>query len=282
MKSFFLTLLATTVLTAMLFSCSSKQTYDSEPAEVILEPSIHAHDSDYYSPVHEFTDRDGYRSIGFESYGWCTPWYYTLYSPSGSLLMALSCASEDGELHGYKIVYGSDGMVEDVIVIDDSNLKDNKYLNLPSSEKGYTKTLRSWLSDPYFEITHYRIKRDNEGNPWQIGSIYVPDGYSVKYFISEWGPFWDDDIRGGRLAFMVQLEELDKEGRSTVDYLYVDDHLVAEKAYWNGVFIKARYYDSRGCFDGIYDDRNADVLNEAFWHYIGERTADKPWYIDKK
>lgn len=280
MKKAFHTLLTAILLTTVLFSCSSKQSNDPAGAEVILDPSIDSHDNDSYNPIHEFTDRDGYKSIGFECYGMCTPWYYTLYSPSGSLLMALSCASEEGELHGYKIVYGSDGKVEDIIAMDDSIFDDNKYLEPPSYEKGYTKTLRRWLSDPYFEARHFKIKRDSEGNPWQIGDISVPSGYTAKYFIDEWGPFWDDDLRGGRLAFMVLLEELDKEGRSTVDYLYVDGHLVAEKAYWNGAFIKALYYDDCGRFDGIYDDRDADVLNEAFWHYIGFRTAEKPWYID--
>jgi hypothetical protein len=282
MKKDFLTLLAATIISAILFSCSSSPSYDPEGAEVLLEPSIYANDSDYYTPVHAFTDRDGYKSVGFESYGMCTPWYYTLYSPSGNLLMALSCASEDGELHGYKMVYGPDGKVEDVIAMDDSIYEDQKSLDPPSYEKGYTQVLRRWLSDPYFEVTHFRIKRDSEGNPEKIGGVYVPHGYTAKYFISEWGPFWGDDIRGGRLAFMVLLEEQDKEGRSTVDYLYVDDHLVAEKAYWNGVFIKALYYDGQGHFDGIYEDRDADVFNEAFWHYIGERTEDTPWYLDQQ
>lgn len=75
------------------------------------------------------------------------------------------------------------------------------------------------------------------------------------------------------------MEEQDKAGRSTVDYLYIDGKLAAELAYWNGVFIKALYYHD-GHYDGIDNNRDQNVLWQTFIH---ERSSqlETPWYIDR-
>lgn len=59
------------ILTMVMSGCSPERMNDPVGTEVILIPGIEdTLGDDPYNPYHEFTDRDGYKSIGFE-----TPWY---------------------------------------------------------------------------------------------------------------------------------------------------------------------------------------------------------------
>ena len=75
------------------------------------------------------------------------------------------------------------------------------------------------------------------------------------------------------------MEKQEKEGRSSVDYLYHDGELMAELAYWNGVFIKALYYQN-GHFDGINDDCNQNVFEEINERFCNGSQMKNPWYIN--
>lgn len=47
--------------------------------------------------------------------------------------------------------------------------------------------------------------------------------------------------------------------------------------YWNGIFIKALYYNQEGHFDGISEDRSTDVFEDSYWHY--HNTGVFQWYL---
>ena len=124
---------------------------------------------------------------------------------------------------------------------------------------------------------NFEIERDEEGNVAKVGNLEVPYGFTAKYYLSQWGPFWVSDIDGGCISFFVELIDNNIEG-SSVNYLYMDNHLIAEKAYWKGTFIKARTYNYMGCMVETYTDRNINLLDQTFYDF-----TDTPrWYIDEK
>lgn len=112
----------------------------------------------------------------------------------------------------------------------------------------------------------YVIKRDADGNVLSVGNTDVPYGYSARYYISEWGPFWDSDIKGGDLGFFVMMESVDKVG-DYVNYLYKEDKLVAELLYSNVFLQKARTYNRHGAMVQVYEHVDADFLTNAFYDY---------------
>lgn len=234
-----------------------------------------------YSSDHElagYTDKEGYRLVFNEELYNCLPHYYALYTPANNLKLILACCSECGELSGYKVNYETDGSIREVVAIEDvvfSEIEEE-----PFPERVTTRILKKWVKDQDLEGVHYAISRDDSGIVTAIGDIDVPRGYSASYFITEWGEFWTSDIRGGKLGFFVQLKEDDKEGRSTVDYLYYDGRLVAEHAYWNGVPIKSLSYDRDGHFMGIKDESNGngDVLWDVWENYNFKNPP--AWYLN--
>lgn len=63
---------------------------------------------------------------------------------------------------------------------------------------------------------------------------------------------------------------------SYVNYLYQNNHLVAELAYWKGTFIKARTYNHDGCMVHQYNDRNINIEDQTFQDWEEETK----WYVD--
>lgn len=257
--------------------CSFNSMTDPDNAEVIYEPSV-IEDSEAFD-VFAFTNRSGYKSIAVDHTSFAFTDYYALYSPASNLKMVLAGCSECCSMAGYKIEYDNEGKVREVIAVEDvdSNNKTPYYSRI-ASYKDNTAALKKWMLDKSMERNHYEIVRNEYGQVTAIGSVQVsPYYYTAKYFIKEWGPFWSSDVNGGKLAFFVLLEAKNKENCSSVDYLYADDHLVAELAYWNGVFIKALYYNQEGHFDGISEDRSTDVFEDSYWHY--HNTGVFQWYL---
>ena len=125
------------------------------------------------------------------------------------------------------------------------------------------------------EAIRFLICRNQEKVVTKVGNIDVPSGYKAKYYLCEWGPFWSHDIDGGVISFFVKLECQEKDG-SYVDYLYVNDNLLAELAYWKGKFIKARTYNNMGALVNQYNDRNMNILDQAFYDYY----SSTKWYVD--
>lgn len=256
-------------LAFLAISCAGSDGSGNDPvdAERIYEP-------DTTAALTKYVDKGGYKMVYNEEPFNCRPHFFALYTPSDNLKLILAACSECGDLAGYKIIYDIDGKVCDVIVIDDIEFDQDPY-----PEKDGIRVLKNWMNTPEFEGEHFTIVRDEAKNITSVGSIDVPSGYTASYCIKEWGEFWTSDIRGGKLAFFVQLVEKDKEGRSTVDYLYCDGHLVAELAYWNGAMIKALYYDQKGHFQGIKEECDS---NSIFWDLWKTIYFSDPvrWYVD--
>ena len=224
----------------------------------------------------EFTSSDNYTLTIVEHTTHASSEFCLLRTPNGNLCLIASGAQESCALSGYRIDYNSDGKVKCVSYL--GRLDEDEYRKLDGNN-GNVEIMKRWLETSRHSDNsiNFEIERDEEGNVAKVGNLEVPYGFTAKYYLSQWGPFWVSDINGGCIGFFVELIDNDIEG-SSVNYLYMDNHLIAEKAYWKGTFIKARTYNHRGCMVETYTDRNINLLDQTYYDF-----SDSPrWYIDEK
>ena len=224
----------------------------------------------------EFTSSDNYTLTIVEHTTHASSEFCLLRTPNGNLCLIASGAQEACGLSGYRIDYNPDGKVKCVSYL--GYLDEDEYRKLDGNN-GNVEIMKRWLETSRHSDNsiNFEIERDEEGNVAKVGNLEVPYGFTAKYYLSQWGPFWVSDIDGGCIGFFVELIDNDIEG-SSVNYLYMDNHLIAEKAYWKGTFIKARTYNHRGCMIETYTDRNINLLDQTFYDF-----TDSPrWYIDEK
>lgn len=265
------------LLSSTLFvSCNhgSEQYNDTDP---IKGESIYIDSYNY--DIDEFdntdsTSKDGYslRYITHKAFAFSE--LYKLYTPNGNLRLVASMGSEELLIKGYRIDYEMDGSVSCVSYL--GYLEEEKLY--PSSSESYDISLfNNWLKQSQIDdnAVRYVVQRDENKKIRQIGSVFVPSGYNAKYYLSPWGPFWSSDLDGGIISFFVLLDKEKKDG-SYVNYLYCNNKLIAELAYWNGTFIKARTYNYLGGLVDKYTDRDIDVENQAFYDYY----VIPQWYIE--
>ena len=224
----------------------------------------------------EFTSSDNYTLTIVEHTTHASSEFCLLRTPNGNLCLIASGAQESCALSGYRIDYNSDGKVKCVSYL--GRLDEDEYHKFDGNN-GNVEIMKRWLETSRHSDNsiNFEIERDEEGNVAKVGNLEVPYGFTAKYYLSQWGPFWVSDIDGGCIGFFVELIDNDIEG-SSVNYLYMDNHLIAEKAYWKGTFIKARTYNHRGCMVETYTDRNINLLDQTFYDF-----TDSPrWYVDEK
>ena len=224
----------------------------------------------------EFTSSDNYTLTIVEHTTHASSEFCLLRTPNGNLCLIASGAQEACGLSGYRIDYNPDGKVKCVSYL--GYLDEDEYRKLHGNN-GNVEIMKRWLETSRHSDNsiNFEIERDEEGNVAKVGNLEVPYGFTAKYYLSQWGPFWVSDINGGCIGFFVELIDNDIEG-SSVNYLYMDNHLIAEKAYWKGTFIKARTYNHRGCMVETYTDRNINLLDQTFYDF-----TDTPrWYINEK
>ena len=220
-------------------------------------------------------DADGYRLQIIRHNSFAFTDLCKLFSPAGRMLLIASGCQECGSLGGYWIDYDSRGRV--VKVCSTETCYDLEFLN----EKGEkaVKQARQWLNESKSAKpeVRYEIVRDTTGNVVRAGNVCVPNGFKGRFYVKEWGPFWVSDLSGGVLAFFVVLENEETADRSYVNYLYANNHLVAELAHWNGTFIKARTYNRYGAMVQQYDDRDVDIHSMTYYDF----NEETKWYADK-
>lgn len=224
----------------------------------------------------EFTSSDNYTLTIVEHTTHASSEFCLLRTPNGNLCLIASGAQEACGLSGYRIDYNPDGKVKCVSYL--GYLDEDEYRKLDGNN-GNVEIMKRWLETSRHSDNsiNFEIERDEEGNVAKVGNLEVPYGFTAKYYLSQWGPFWVSDINGGCIGFFVELIDNDIEG-SSVNYLYMDNHLIAEKAYWKGTFIKARTYNDMGCMVETYTDRNINLLDQTFYDF-----TDTPrWYINEK
>ena len=224
----------------------------------------------------EFTSSDNYTLTIVEHTTHASSEFCLLRTPNGNLCLIASGAQEACGLSGYRIDYNPDGKVKCVSYL--GRLDEDEYYKFDGNN-GNVEIMKRWLETSRHSDNsiNFEIERDEEGNVAKVGNLEVPYGFTAKYYLSQWGPFWVSDINGGCIGFFVELIDNDIEG-SSVNYLYMDNHLIAEKAYWKGTFIKARTYNYMGCMVETYTDRNINLLDQTFYDF-----TDTPrWYIDEK
>lgn len=223
----------------------------------------------------EFTSSDNYTLTIVEHTTHASSEFCLLRTPNGNLCLIASGAQESCALSGYRIDYNPDGKVKCVSYL--GRLDEDEYRKFDGNN-GNVEIMKRWLETSRHSDNsiNFEIERDEEGNVAKVGNLEVPYGFTAKYYLSQWGPFWVSDIDGGCIGFFVELIDEDIEG-SSVNYLYMDNHLIAEKAYWKGTFIKARTYNYQGCMVAKYDDREINLLDQSFYDY-----SETPrWYIDE-
>lgn len=201
--------------------------------------------------------------------------FYCLYSPAGNLRLMAAGASEMADVYGYLLSYNSKGQIDSISVLKplgDIVADGISKLTVKSAHELFQQWILNKNSNQY----SYPVLRDSIGKVVAIGKVAIKDDYKAKLYIKEWGPFWTSDIRGGELGiFVLQEYQGDKSG-SYVNYLYQNDQLVAELAYWKGTFIKARTYNHNGSMVHQYNDRNINIEDQTFQDWEEE----PKWYVD--
>lgn len=201
--------------------------------------------------------------------------FYCLYSPAGNLRLMAAGASEMADVYAYLISYNPKGQVDSISLLKPLGDMVEDGISKLSVKTAHDSFLK-WIQNKNSIQYGYPVLRDSIGKVIAIGKVAIKNNYKAKLYIKEWGPFWTSDIRGGALGiFVLQEYQGDKSG-SYVNYLYQDDHLVAELAYWKGTFIKARTYNHNGCMVHQYNDRNINIEDLTF-----EDWDEEPkWYVD--
>lgn len=263
------------ILCALLLASCMSWNEDADPVdgEQIYTPSYTSDEDDF--DVTESTSPDGHKGIEVEHKHFAFTDYMALYSPHGNLEMVVAGASEACAVYGWKITYDNDGYVTEVCeVIPTFYDSDDSFTFKPNYSLAENlirmKKVRSHSGKKIV------INRNEDGKVMKVGNLEVPYGYEAHYFISEWGPFWGSDVSGGDLCFFTIMESRDTQG-SYVNYLYFEDKLIAELAYWNGVFIKWRTYNRDGVMVNQSNDRNVDIMYETYEDFNEEPI----WYIDE-
>lgn len=271
-----LLLITGSIVLALFASCTKEESRieanDPANAECIFTASVDEQSEGFQT--YTDTSSDGYQltTIQHESFAFTD--FYQLTSPNGNLRLVASGCSEACAITGYTIDYTPDGKVSSVNHIGD--LDDNEYRKLYDTD-GSAEIIRDWLftSSQSDQTEKYAIQRNESGEVTQVGTVEVPLDYRARYYLSEWGPFWQSDLSGGVLGFFVLLESEETEG-SYVNYLYCNNRLIAELAYWQGKFIKARTYNRSGVMVRQYSDRDMNVQEQAFSDY----SEPPKWYVE--
>lgn len=280
---------------SILLSCSNQRKYGEDPqnGECVFEPTRKGSNDDFFKSQggilesnaneshEEFTKSvetsdDKFKLISIEHNTFAYTEYYQLYSPKGNLRLIASGAQEAGVVTTiYRIDYNVDGYVSNVSLL--RHLEDDT--DYSNNDDDFIEIMKRCLYISFQNNTgkNYEIKRDENNEISSIGTIEIPYGYKPKFKIAEWGPFWSSDLNGGMLGFFVLLESQNTDG-SYLNYLYYDNKLIAELAYWKGTFIKARTYNSYGAFVSQYSDRDLDILFQTYFDY----DMSSQWYVDKK
>ncbi len=276
----------TTILTVLVCSCTKQKSascdsliesmWGNDPnntEEVYYQSPLDSVNEDFREVSYKNLDGSVTRNISTSTF--VDTKFYRLYSPKGNLRLIVAGASEMADVYGYQISYNTKGVVDSISLLKPlcDIVKDGISKLSPSSAHDLFK---QWMQSPKSIQHNYVVKRDSSDNVIAIGNVIIRDDYRAKFYIQEWGPFWTSDIRGGTLGiFVLQEYQGDKSG-SYVNYLYQDDHLVAELAYWKGTFIKARTYNHYGCMVRQYNDRNIHIEDQAFedWEEVPK------WYVD--
>lgn len=279
-------ILITAILTALVCSCTKQKSASIDPArnslwgndpknaeQVYSQHPLNPNNEDFKEVVYKNSDGSVTRQISTSTF--VDTKFYTLYSPTGNLRLIVAGASEMADVYGYLVSYTPKGQIDSISLLNPLGdiVEDGISKLSPSSAHDLFK---QWMQSPKSIQHSYVVKRDSIGKVVAIGNVTVRDGYQAKLYIKEWGPFWTSDIRGGALGiFVLQEYQGDKSG-SYVNYLYQDDHLVAELAYWKGTFIKVRTYNHYGCMVHQYNDRNIHIEDQVF-----EDWSETPmWYVD--
>lgn len=225
--------------------------------------------------VTEEQGTDGSRCVNIEHLTFAATMHYRLYDPDGALRIVAAGPQEQVGMNGYRIDYDEAGRVSNIIYIGS--------MNDPFDEmerEGSVAVMKRWLAESLEASPQLPdsvcVSRDEEGNIVGMDNIYVPDGYRAKLLIREWGPFWESDLWGGNLQSFVLLEKYKDIKGSHVNWLYLNGKLLAEMAYWDGVFIKARTYNRSGSMVSVYADRNVDLWDQTYYDY----TESPMWYVE--
>ncbi len=249
---------------------------DPEGAESIYECGITSDTEDF--TIEEVEDPDGSKCVRIVHQSFPKSYHYRLFSPNGNLRIIAFGSEQQCGMSGYRMDYDADGTICNVINLGEHN-DDKSGKN--GVEESSVAIMKRWLREslivePEGSDSTF-LRRDENGNITSMRDIDIPYGCRARLFIREWGPFWYSDVHGGLMGFFVMVEHMEHTEGSYVDYLFYEGKLIAELAYWKGVFIKARTYNQRGVMVNMYSDRDIDIVAKAYEDYM---TDNPMWYVD--
>ena len=200
---------------------------------------------------------------------------FELFSSENNMLMVLGMCSEVGYPVGYKFSYDSLGRTERVSWVEvgggnSINEYDGEYL-LKEMIRLYCNNDSSW--------SKYDIVRDSSENVTRIGDIDDCHDYDLSYGIYDGAYFWESDLDGGDIHFIVVMKKKDcsiKYG-TTIDVYYMDGKIAVEAAYWNNHLIKCLTHKRNGCVGCIYDNEMTP-LEICLRGCLGNCFTDDYWF----
>lgn len=247
---------------------------EADNAEKIYIPSVNREDDEFEQIVEFDTDNSYCVNTRHKTFAFSE--HYCLYSPKGNLRLIATSGSETCALSATIIDYDSLGRVSNVKMTGLLPEDDYRMLKSSESDQNSIQIMKRWLNTAT-PLVEYPIKRDSLDNVVSIGTVTVPNGYRAKYYIDEWGPFWTSDLNGGTINFFVVLENTECVDGSYVNYMYCGNDLIAELAYWKGVFIKTRTYNNKGIMVKQYNNRDINLNHTTYYDFW---TEEPKWYIE--
>lgn len=256
--------------------------FDPINGEVLYTIPSYLNDAVEYK-INIAEDDSGAKCINVEHQEFAYTDFYMLYTPNGNLALIGSGTQEACLMWGYKILYNEDGTVAEVI---DTEIPEYYYEELISLERDDPKNVRImklWYDLPEDQYTQrYIFKRNSNGDIYSIGNIHAPSGYNFRCFIKEWGYFWSSDISGGDLRLFSILERdpnNNHDSGSSLKYLYVDNRLAAELAYWKDTLIRMRTYNHLGAYVRTYSyqDTDIDIFGICYEDFVSLQNTY--WYV---
>lgn len=273
-------------ITLLMAACSMRQSAD-EPEDTIWGndptnaetvyrlPATGTADSTFSLVVYRNSDGSVTKSIVCNANDMTD--HYALYSPAGNLKLLVAGPCLAGDVYGIKIDYDKSGAVNCISILktlgDITGDEAREGLSMKNAHDAFI----SWMQQPDNIDRSISVERDSTGAVTAVGNVKTRNDYKASLYIKEWGPFWTSDLDGGRFGiFTLQEYQGDKSG-SYVNYLYEEDKLIAELAYWRGTLIKVRTYNRYGTMVEQYNDRDIDINATTFADFDRE----EKWWADK-
>ena len=214
--------------------------------------------------------QDGYKAYNVEHKVFAQSYYHLIYDADNRLRLILMACSECDPMYAWIIDYNADYNVEKITIVSDPT--ETNYTieleNLSSFADIANWLKQHYLEQPVTESLALDFVREN-GHLVKIGGVFVPENHIVEYEFFERKHFWDADIIGGNVFFLIHVYAEDMSGKGAINRYYLENDLLLDCLYDdNGKFVKAKAFDSKGRQRATYKNPNLnlqDVIEDVIY-----------------